>query len=643
MDKDVKLMNYIIITELDIYSPPLHIPLTTKFKIQPTGKDFRNTRIELKHLNPKYKFKMSKEEMNHLVQFNRFYFEKVLQFYFRDDGVYILPDLSWITVDLDVLRDFVDQQDLKYSSLSVKLGISKFFVPQSLLSEIYEKYYFNYTTWLQKLEKFKKRLTELQDKEKDEFIELKKKVCEISQTFEGKIVQSKDSGCFYVVDHIHWLPFDKMNVFGSGPMVKCSFLDALTKKKHVQLNISPVEFEISEFLRSGKWIGVDKVTIDENRTGVRSVGVYLPLGMCMSTVLDSSIFLHISFVSLSYSLLIRIAQQNKALSDFQRTLDLPTFKNPLLLRIAMTDSSWTGEFSEYHFCNERLEFLGDAVLDLIVSREILQKNSHIKTPLDFIDVKKAIVSNENLNEIGVRMKLLDTFIYVGEVIRHGVVDHPSPFRRAQILESLIGAIFLDQGDSITEEFVKKYVLGTKNSELVHDSVFDSISNDLQPLFQKCLDLQEEKPYLKDSGTKFEISLFDIDPDHVSLSCLMGSLYLKFMIAEKLYLAYPQYDEGVLSRLRSQMIERSYLTKISVLLIDDFKVSFQTPISKEIDLLYALIGSFYLSNRYNSLKTRGYLDNFIKYLFLRGSKNGILPVDWKYDDIVVFFSDLSPHV
>jgi len=106
-----------------------------------------------------------------------------------------------------------------------------------------------------------------------------------------------------------------------------------------------------------------------------------------------------------------------------------------LIMTALTHSSYKGMGYNVED-NERLEFLGDAVLDLI-SAEILIKNPHLSEG-GLTEMRKILVNNQRLAAIFDTVKL-------DRVIRVANEFTLSPKNKADFIEALFGAIFLDKG------------------------------------------------------------------------------------------------------------------------------------------------------------------------------------------------------
>ena len=124
-----------------------------------------------------------------------------------------------------------------------------------------------------------------------------------------------------------------------------------------------------------------------------------------------------------------------------------TFRDPQLLKRALTHTSFVNELSNRGdeaevLDNERLEFLGDAVLELIVSEWLFERFPTVSEG-DLTQRRAAIVNAEALAEVGQSLSL-------GTLLRVGVGENRSGGRRrtsnlADAVEALLGALFLDGG------------------------------------------------------------------------------------------------------------------------------------------------------------------------------------------------------
>ena len=134
-----------------------------------------------------------------------------------------------------------------------------------------------------------------------------------------------------------------------------------------------------------------------------------------------------------------------ALAELQRRLQHP-FANASLLSQALTHRS----FSSDH--NERLEFLGDSVLSLAVS-DLLYRRLSALPEGDLSRVRANLVRQETLHQLSVELGLPDV-IRLGEgEMRSGGQKRPSIL--ADVLEAVIGAVYLDGGFAVAQSLVHR--------------------------------------------------------------------------------------------------------------------------------------------------------------------------------------------
>ncbi|MFO7889103.1 MAG: ribonuclease III [bacterium] len=132
-----------------------------------------------------------------------------------------------------------------------------------------------------------------------------------------------------------------------------------------------------------------------------------------------------------------------------------TFKNPSLLQRAITHRSYLNNGMKRYESNERLEFLGDAVLELIVCEEFF-KIFPDKNEGDLTKLKSLFVNREALAKKARQMNL-NQYLLLGEA-----EDQAGGRNRDTILsdtlEAVVGAIYIDGGLDNAKKFVKKYII-----------------------------------------------------------------------------------------------------------------------------------------------------------------------------------------
>jgi len=127
-----------------------------------------------------------------------------------------------------------------------------------------------------------------------------------------------------------------------------------------------------------------------------------------------------------------------------------TFRDKALLCGALTHASG----AQHRLAsNERLEFLGDAILGAIVC-ELLYVQYPDYLEGDLTKIKSIVVSRQTCAKISEGLGLQE-FLVLGK----GMTTHPSvpPSLLADVFESLIAGIYLDGGDSASREFVSRYM------------------------------------------------------------------------------------------------------------------------------------------------------------------------------------------
>lgn len=130
-----------------------------------------------------------------------------------------------------------------------------------------------------------------------------------------------------------------------------------------------------------------------------------------------------------------------------------TFRNKDLLAQALTHRSAVRE-AKSHGHNERMEFLGDAVLELVATDYLYHLTG--KSEGELTNWRSALVQRENLADVARELQL-GQFLYMsrGEEASGG---RERGSTLANALEALIGAIYLDRGFDAAQEFCQRFIL-----------------------------------------------------------------------------------------------------------------------------------------------------------------------------------------
>lgn len=156
----------------------------------------------------------------------------------------------------------------------------------------------------------------------------------------------------------------------------------------------------------------------------------------------------------------------KDLSPLEEILGV-VFKDKNLLQQALTHRSYINENPKFHLDhNERLEFLGDAVLELVVTERLYQ---NYKNPEGELTSWRAALVNSKMlaqiaQDIGINNFLL---LSKGEAKDTG---RARQYILANTIEALIGAIHLDQGYAAAAKFIQAHIL-TKLPEILKGELY----------------------------------------------------------------------------------------------------------------------------------------------------------------------------
>ncbi len=173
-------------------------------------------------------------------------------------------------------------------------------------------------------------------------------------------------------------------------------------------------------------------------------------------------------------------------------------KNQDLLKLAFIHKSYVNEQKGLKEHNERLEFLGDAVLELVTT-EYLFKYYPLKQEGELTNWRSALVKGNHLAEVS-RELSLGKYLHLSRGEEHSG-GREKPHILANVLEALIGAIFIDRGYRVARKFIDDYIL-TKLDVIIEKG----LHIDGKSLFQ-------EMAQGKVNTTPHYILLSETGPDH----------------------------------------------------------------------------------------------------------------------------------
>ena len=184
-----------------------------------------------------------------------------------------------------------------------------------------------------------------------------------------------------------------------------------------------------------------------------------------------------------------------------------SFKNKELLETSLVHRSYLNEHKNFSLPqNERLEFLGDAVLELVVT-EYLYRN-YPNPEGELTNFRYALVNHRILSKIADRLNLGDYIL-----LSRGEAKDTGRARQiilANAIEAVIGAMYLDQGFEVCHKFIDREVLVELPNIMAAGSYIDPKSQ-LQELIQEREGVTPNYRVLAESGPDhakvFEIGVF----------------------------------------------------------------------------------------------------------------------------------------
>ena len=153
------------------------------------------------------------------------------------------------------------------------------------------------------------------------------------------------------------------------------------------------------------------------------------------------------------------------------------FKNKKLIKQALSHSSYANERKHPELCNERLEFLGDSVLSLVVSEYLY---THISVPEGELTKMRASLVCEKSLHIFAKQINLGECLYLGKGEENtGGRERPSIL--ADAFEAVIAAVYLDGGLEAARKHILRFI--PKDIEIKKAPIFSDFKTVLQEVVQ----------------------------------------------------------------------------------------------------------------------------------------------------------------
>jgi len=184
----------------------------------------------------------------------------------------------------------------------------------------------------------------------------------------------------------------------------------------------------------------------------------------------------------------------KDFSEFEKRIGI-FFKDKELLHRAFTHRSYVNENRSVKKHNERLEFLGDAVLELIITEYLFAKYPD-KPEGELTAVRAALVNTVSISE-SARELGMNEFLMLSRGETKDV-GRARQFILANTFEAVLGAIYLDQGYEMAKEYIAK-TLFNKTDEIVAKKLWQDSKSFLQEKAQDELNITPTYKTVKEDG------------------------------------------------------------------------------------------------------------------------------------------------
>lgn len=197
----------------------------------------------------------------------------------------------------------------------------------------------------------------------------------------------------------------------------------------------------------------------------------------------------------------------KDLSQLEKKLKI-NFKNQDLLKQAFVHRSYINENPGFNLAhNERLEFLGDAVLELVTT-EYLYKN-YPNPEGELTNWRASLVNGQMLATISKKLGL-ESYLYLSKGEAKDANGKARNYILANTFESLTGAIYLDQNYKVAKDFINEFLI-PELPHILSNHLYMDPKSKFQEISQEKLSITPSYKVLKESGPdhakKFQVGVY----------------------------------------------------------------------------------------------------------------------------------------
>lgn len=184
------------------------------------------------------------------------------------------------------------------------------------------------------------------------------------------------------------------------------------------------------------------------------------------------------------------------------------FNNKELLKTALTHRSYVNEHQQETIeHNERLEYLGDAVLELVATHYLYKKFSQ-ETEGVLTAYRSALVNTVSLSQVAEKLEV-NNFLRLSKGEAKDV-GRARTFIMANAVEAIIGAIYLDQGYLVAQKFIADNFFG-KMEEVISRNLWQDAKSHFQEKAQEIVRITPNYKVLEETGPdhakRFKVGVF----------------------------------------------------------------------------------------------------------------------------------------
>ena len=185
--------------------------------------------------------------------------------------------------------------------------------------------------------------------------------------------------------------------------------------------------------------------------------------------------------------------------QFEKKLNI-VFKNKNLLKQSFTHRSYLNENKSFRMAhNERLEFLGDAVLELVVTEYLYGKYPE-KTEGDLTSYRAALVNTITLSSVASTLCMNDFLLLSKGEAKD--IGRARQYILANTFESFVGALYLDQGYNAAKNFIAKNLFPLTD-EIVEKGLWQDSKSRFQEVAQEKVSITPQYKTMQEIGPDHE--------------------------------------------------------------------------------------------------------------------------------------------